>query len=364
MENIQFYFEGDDYFRAIHEAILAARKSVDVEIYYLASDPVGRGLVDRLILKAKEGVSVRLIYDAIGCRNTSTDLMDRLKAGGVQIKKYNAILPPGPGKKFFRRDHRKMVVVDEKIGFIGGFNFAAEYSRASSGEKAWRDTGVRLTDSSLVLRLAFLFNHSWKARLLKARDLIKNRRKRFFLTSGPFYILANYGWRQKSLIREEYLSAIARAKKRVYLTTPYFVPDRGIRSALKRAAKRGIDVRLLVPGICDLPVVAWAAQSTYASFLKAGVQIYEYQNRVLHAKSAIVDDHWFTVGTANLDEMSFFSNLEVNLFGKDAVHTLILADQFQKDLLASKLLETETWAARSWMARLREKISFYFRVWL
>ena len=361
---IHFYFEGDDYFNAIGEAILSAQKSVDVEIYNLASDSVGINLADLLVKKAKEGLRIRLIYDAMGSRDTSQDMIFDLSQGGIQIKKFNSVL--AQGGHFSRRNHRKMVVVDGKTGFIGGFNFTAEYSRKYSGNTAWRDTGVRMTEPSLVYRLIFLFHQTWQGRLIRARDFIKSGRRHRLLTNtaGPFFILANYGWRQKSLIREEYLSAIARAKKRVWLTTPYFVPDRGIRSALRRAARRGVDVRILVPGICDVPIVQWAAESTYVALMKAKVDIYEYQERVLHAKCAIVDDNWFTVGTANLDHLSFFKNLEVNLFGKTAEETQILAEQFQKDLQSAKRMDPTEWSQRSWLARLREKCCFYFRVWL
>ena len=154
-ESIYFYFEGDEFFAGVREAVATATKSVHVEIYTLASDPVGKGLAELLVKKAKEGVEIKLIYDAIGCRNTSGDLFDFLESGGVEIKKYNSILPPG--RHFRRRDHRKMVIVDGMIGFIGGFNFAAEYSRAISGIKVWRDTGIRMTDDKLVLTLSFLF---------------------------------------------------------------------------------------------------------------------------------------------------------------------------------------------------------------
>ncbi|MDO8519336.1 MAG: phospholipase D-like domain-containing protein, partial [Deltaproteobacteria bacterium] len=335
--SIQFYFEGDDYFKAVAEAISGAQKSVDVEIYYLADDALGMEFASLLAATAKKGICVRLIYDAFGCRNTSGEFLEDLKKEGIQIKEYNSLF--SPDSHFRRRNHRKMVIVDGAIGFIGGFNYSVDYSARHKGKEAWRDTGCRIVDEKLVLVLSFIFHHSWQGRVEKAREFIRHRGRRPLLTGGaPHFILANYG-RGKSLIREEYLSAIARSRKRVWITTPYFVPDRGIRSALRRAARRGIDVRLLVPGITDIPVVSWAAESTYASLFAAGVKIYEYQGRVMHAKCAVADDDWFTVGTANLDQMSFFSNLEVNLFGQDSDKTQILSSQFENDLQSAKRID-------------------------
>lgn len=357
-----FYFEGDDYFQAIRETLVKATASIEIELYYFASDNIGSAFADLLMQKAAEKVKVRLIYDAVGCRETHVDFLQKLEESGVEIKAYHPFLPFG--RNYARRDHRKMILVDGEIAFLGGFNLSDEYSEFISGKTAWRDTGVQIKDHELVMALEDLFQDSWRGRILKVSDFIRKRPKRPNWSLASAHVVPNYGWQHKSLIRQEYLSAIVHAKKKVWLTNPYFIPDRGIRRALRRAAKRGLDVRLLTAGVTDVHIVRWAGHATYASLLRAGVRIFEYQERFLHAKTAVVDDDWYTVGTSNLDHLSFFRNLEINLVGREHTYAHALSEQFQKDLERSLEVKLETWSQRSWWIRLREKIFFLMRSWL
>ncbi len=359
---MKFYFEGDNFFEELRAAIRIARESVDIELYYLASDAVGGDFAELLVRKAAEGIRVRMIYDAVGCRGTDSGLFDQMAHAGISLKAFNPWFPPSD--HIGRRNHRKFFVIDRQRAFLGGFNLAGEYSAKVSGNRAWRDSGALLDDPRLVGKLDTLFEDSWQGRIHRAKDFIRRREKRPDWTENPRQIIPNHGWLRKSLIREEYLSAIIRARRSISITNPYFIPDHGIRASLRRAARRGIKVRLLTAGISDVPFARWAGQATYAALMRAGVRIFEYQGRVLHAKSAVVDENWYTVGTSNIDHLSFFRNLEVNLFGRDEGSARILEAQFDKDLQSSREILPEAWKCRPWWIKLRERFFFFFRFWL
>jgi cardiolipin synthase len=357
-----FYFEGDDFFRDLQEALEGARRSIDIELYYFASDRTGVRFADLLIRKAAAGVRVRLIYDAIGCRGTSDEFLVRLDHAGVAVKVFHPLLALGP--QLTRRTHRKFFVVDGQTAFLGGFNLADEYSREASGESAWRDSGVRVDDPALVGELTRLFEETWNEVRRRPRDLLRRRPKPSAWGRPRREIVANYGWQKKSLIRQEYLAAIVHARRNVWITNPYFVPDGGLRRALRRAARRGVDVRILTAGESDVPIARWAGRALYGGILRAGVRIFEYTKRILHAKSATADGSWYTVGTANIDHLSFFRNHEVNLFGFDEKAAAVLEKRFAEDLADAREVVWESWKSRSWIEKLRERILYAFRPWL
>jgi len=359
---VSLYFDGDAYFASLREAIAVARESIDLEFYTFASDSLGWSFAHLLRSKAEEGVRVRLIYDSIGSSSSSIDLFDELEGENISYKAYNPLLPLW--RNFGRRNHRKIAVIDRKIGFLGGFNLASEYSNFHSSGKGWRDTGVRIEKLELVLSLQKLFEESWQEREISLRKFLKKRRKRANSQRGNLYLTPNYGWKSKSLIRHEYLSAIVRAKESVEITNPYFIPDPVTLRALRKAAQRGVKVSILTAGPCDVRIAHWAGQATYSRLLRAGVRIFEFQPCILHAKTASVDGEWFTVGTANIDHLSFFKNLEVNLIGRDAALAGLVSAQFQEDLAQSKEILRQSWKKRGTFARLRERFFFWFREWL
>ena len=362
ISDIEFYFEGDDYFRELFQAIRQARHSIDLEFYIIASDSLGWEFVDLLCQKSDEGVVIRLMYDSIGCYDTSMYLFDKLERHGVNYRAYNPILPLW--RNLGRRNHRKMAIIDGMLGFLGGFNLGANYSQRHQGSLSWRDTGAKLFRRSLVEEMVGFFEESWSEREKSFPVFLKVRRRRFQLLPGSLQLVPNYGWRRKSLIRHEYLRAILRARESIQITNAYFVPDHGILRALRKAARRGVKVELLTAGKSDVAIARWAGQATYSRLLKAGVRIFEYQKRMLHAKSASIDGEWFTVGTANIDHMSFFKNLEINLFGRDVALAAILKAQFREDLKSASEIKLEAWRKRSWFAKLLERFFFWMREWL
>lgn len=359
----RFFFEGDAYFEALERSIRGAARTIDLEIYYLASDSFGWNIANLLAAKARAGVAVRVIADAVGSRGTSVDLFAALELAGVSLKLYNPIFPYW--RNLGRRDHRKMLIVDGESAFVGGFNLSAEYSSRFSGAAAWRDTGVQLDQPELVEDLRHIFEEAWHESDRSLRRFFKVRRERPQLNPGHLQIIPNYGRRRKSLIRREYLKAIRGARHGIDISNPYFIPDLIVLRALRQAGRRGVKVRILTAGEkTDVRVARWAGQATYSGLLRTGARIFEYRERMMHAKSAVVDGAWFTVGTANIDHMSFFKNLEVNLFGTHVASAQVLTAQFEEDLKESREILRPAWKKRSWLAKWRERFFFWFREWL
>ncbi|QQR80797.1 MAG: hypothetical protein IPJ69_01120 [Deltaproteobacteria bacterium] len=356
----KLFFEGDDYFHSLHQEILLAKKTIDIEIYIFASDQVGRNLSDLLKQKVREGVRVRLLYDDMGCRDTDQFFLTNLEEAGCEMKAFQPVIQLGPD--LTSRNHRKFVLIDQKTAFLGGYNFTNEYSEKFFGKLAWRDTGVMTQDPEALEELQQLFEAAWKGSWREFAVLVMDHWKR--TRRRAYRVIPNFGLRRLSFIRQEYVAAMIRARKTIYLTQSYFVPDFGLIRVLRKAARRGLDVRLITAAESDVPFVRWCSQGTYQSLLSAGVKIYEYQDRMMHAKTGVVDDDWWTVGTANMDHLSLFRNLEVNLVSNDQEQSKVLIDQFFTDLKSCHEITFSEWKKRPWSYRLREQFFLLFRHWL
>ncbi len=348
---LRFYFEPQDYFAAWQERVRAAVRSVDVEMYIFQDDAVGQPFAELLAIKAQQGLKVRVLYDSVGSREASEGLWFMLEENGVQVQEYHPVFPLP--RKLRRRDHRKILVVDSEVGFLGGFNLMAAN---------WRDAGVQMTDPRLVGHLQTIFDFSWEGRRQVLRSLSRARRLRW--GENGLHLVPSFGLRRLNLIRQEYLAAIVHAEQRIDLANAYFVPDRGLLRALRRASKRGVEVRILSTGPSDVPQARWASQFFYSRLLKDGVRIFEFQPRMMHAKTAVVDRSWFTIGTANIDHLSFFHNLELNLVGREEAAARQLEAQFERDLGESKEIKLEEWEQRPAWRRRRERFWHKFRAWM
>ncbi|MBX7149036.1 phosphatidylserine/phosphatidylglycerophosphate/cardiolipin synthase family protein [bacterium] len=358
---IQFFFEGPLYYKSLRDDIMAATTSVDIEMYYFASDKTGWEFAELLKKKAQQNVKVRLLCDKLGCQSSSSDLFDDLKAGQVEVKFYNP--PLTPQRPSWHRNHRKMMIIDKKIGFLGGFNIGSEYFIDDNGRAPWRDTGIKFDIPELVQEMFFYFGDVWNHNKLSLKNFWYKSKPPVW-EKGPFHLASSKGWRRQNAIRAEYDRAIRTAKVNILITNPYFVPNRRLARLLRFVAASGVDVRILTAGISDIKLVKWASQSTYTRFLKSGVKIYEYQNRVLHAKSAVIDGTWFTVGTSNFDYLSLYKNLEINFFGQDASYGELLVNQFKIDLESAHEITLAQWKKRPWWQKLIEKFAYFFRKWM
>jgi cardiolipin synthase len=330
---VDLYCDGDATYRAITAAIAAARHHVHVEYYIWENDRIGRRLRDQLVERARAGVAVRVIVDGTGASGVRGNFFRTLTAAGGEVAWFNplSLLRLRRRRPDFRT-HRKIVVCDGAVGFTGGMNVADAHSGELTGERAWRDTHVRIVGSAVRV-LQRVFAEDWAY----ATD-------RTLPTGDDYYpppstcgdevvqIVASGPDLDTFAVHKTFFAAINQAVERVWLTTPYFVPDEPILTALVSAAMRGVDVRVLVPAKGDSRLVDLAARSYFPDLLAAGARIYEYGPCFIHAKTFVVDDDIAIVGTANLDNRSFRLDFEVIAVLYGAAMNAALDAAFLRDL--------------------------------
>lgn len=351
---IDIFVEGDELYDAMHESITAARSSILLENYILAWDEVGQPLLEAMAARAREGLDVRVHVDAFGSlfefpRWAELQLVEQ----GVKVRRFHRWQWRDPWR-YNRRNHRKLMIVDGSTAYLGGFNIHRESSRRYYGESRWRDTHVRVFDG-LAAQAARLFEHFWSGR--RAKDAPPP-------VQGRHVLLSNHDAAGRRRMRKVMDDMIHGAADRLWLSNPYFVPSRRIQNGLTAAARRGVDVRVLVPGKNDVRLARWASHAAYAKLLAGGVRIFEYLPRVLHTKTALADDHWSMIGTSNLDYRSFFLNYEVNLFSSEPSLCRALRDQFLADLAESEEILPDKWSRRHWLHYPLEGVGWLARRWL
>lgn len=325
---------GEQTYPAMLEAIASAQSHICLETYIFRADPTGLRIADALMERAREGVEVNVIIDAWGSPLPAAFLR-RMRQAGVRVLMYNPLRISWRAvqtrfARFWRRDHRKILVVDRKVGFTGGLNVADDYASEAMGGWGWRDTHLMI-EGPAVAELLYVFLRTWRNEGGDPldEDRYRNEGRR---PDPKVRVIASDLRRDRLMIRDAYLDAINAAKRRIWITSAYFLPTGKILRALKHAARRGVDVRLLLAGTTDVPPARYAAQSFYARLLEAGVRIFEWHGSVLHAKTALVDDTWATVGSSNLDALSLRMNLEVNAIVEDPAFNAALARLFEEDL--------------------------------
>lgn len=346
------FVEGDALYDAMLADLAGAQRAIRLESYIFADDEIGSRFVEALEDAAQAGIATTLRLDAAGSwgglSRSSRATLDR---SGVALRWSRAWSWRHPWV-FHRRNHRKLLIVDDRVAYLGGFNIHRDSSRRVVGESRWRDTHVRIAGPLVHDAMAVFDRYLRLGRLWQPR------------TMRGLYLLPNRTARCRHRLRCAFNDRFAAARERVWLTTPYFVPDRHSQRRLCGAARRGVDVRLLVPGKSDVAIAQWASRAAYSRMLAAGVRIFEYQPRVLHAKTALVDRDWGTVGTANFDYRSFFVNDELNLIAEDPSFNAELAAQFERDLAESREVTAEPWRRRPWRAMVAEAIGWWARRWL
>jgi len=323
----------DVFFNTLFEMIDNSLKSILIEFYEIADDSIGLKLKSLLIDKAKKGVEVRIIYDSIGSRLTSKSFFNEMKASGIKIIEYNPIKVFGSFRRWFRRDHRKILVSDFNSALIGGFNLSLDYAPYPMGGKNWKDFGV-FFKGEVVNQISSIFKNTW----------VENGGGDFKIfppeTHGNTFVsLAwEFGIKNFHSIRRSYKYAMDNAKDFIYITNAYFLPDGLIYRCLKRAVIRGVDVRIILPYKTDHPYVRLASLTILKSLIKHGVKVYEWQSEVLHAKTAVIDGIWSSIGSHNLDHISLHYNLELNLNIFDEDIGFKMKEIFEGDLLNSREL--------------------------
>ncbi len=372
--------DGPGTYAAMFEAIDSARDHVNLESYILEAEGPGEEFARRLIARAKAGVRVNVLYDSFGSIGTPASYFDHLRANGVNVCEYNPLRRLGNllSRALHLRDHRKLMVVDGRIGFIGGVNISSVYSAGSSPLAAlggsalagvdehkpgWRDTHVRV-EGPIVAQLQRLFMRHWGK-----HSSIALRGTHYYPPLAPVgaqrvALAACDAGRRRNPFYRALLSALDASRHRIFLTTAYLVPTRRLMRSLVRAARRGVDVHLLLPGVSDFWAPLQAGRSHYARLLRAGVHLHELHDTLLHAKTCVIDGLWTTVGSSNLDWRSFLHNAEANLVVLDAGLGGEMEQVFMEDIARSKQIDRAEWARRGLRQRLVEMLARRFEFFL
>jgi cardiolipin synthase A/B len=358
--------DGPQTWQAIFDAIATARDHIHIESYIFENLEFGQRLSDLLAERRRAGVSVRIIYDSLGSVSTPKEFFQNLNSIGIVLCEFNPINPlAGKLLRLNHRDHRKVVIVDGKVAFTGGINFHSVYRTGSAMrfkikmptvEEGWRDTHVELRGTS-VHDLQRLFLNSWRKQGCSEQPvsdyfpIVQN--------DGP-HSVAIVGSSPDGMLSRMYLlltAGITYSTRSVWLTTAYFAPDPNTINALTAAAKRGVDVRLLLPGFTDSSLAFHAGRSHYEKLLRAGVKIYEQREVLLHAKTVVIDGVWSSIGSSNVDWRSFCHNDEINAVFVGSNFGEQMGKLFEDDLNQAHQVTLEEWQVRSAVLRLREWIS-------
>ncbi|MWV11349.1 phosphatidylserine/phosphatidylglycerophosphate/cardiolipin synthase family protein [Pseudomonas sp. R-28-1W-6] len=351
--------DGPAFFPAMLAAIAGARQRVVLELYLAEDGRCSEALVAALVAAAQRDVAVHCLFDDFGCLGLGAALRQRLSAAGVQLRLYNP-LRWRRGVRNLYRDHRKILVVDEACAFVGGTGATDAFWNPQVGESAWHEVMVRI-EGPLVAHWLFLFDYQWQA---CAGQLPWRPVPSAGLSHLPPSPAVGQGMgrvayanaRQHLDIVHSLLRNVNRAKRQVWLATPYFLPSWRVRRTLIKAAQRGVEVRLLLTGRnTDHPPIRYAGQRYYPRLLKAGVRIYEYQPRFLHLKMVRVDD-WVSVGSCNFDHWNLRFNLDANLEALDPQFSAEVADCFVADFAASREISLDDWRSQPWSSRLRQRL--------
>jgi cardiolipin synthase len=336
--SVRLFLDGEAKYAAVLDAIEKARHHVHLEYYIWEPDRIGTRLRDALAARAKAGVEVRVLVDGFGSSKAGDRFWQPLRAAGGEVERFNALTLHRfrPRMSNFRT-HRKIVVVDGLVAFTGGMNVSDVHTREMSGDAAWRDTHLGLEGPAAKgLQMVFLEDWHFATGKAPAGEPYLSGPDAAGPGSHIVQVVASGPDENLDAIHKLFFASIAGAHERVLLTTPYFVPDEPVLSALTTAALRGADVRLLVPETGDAPVVAAAARSYYPELVEAGVRVFEYRSSVLHAKTLVVDDDLAVVGTANTDNRSFRLNFEVVAALYQPEHCHALAKAFEADLAGAR----------------------------
>lgn len=360
--DVRFLVDGRDKFEALLEDLRGAKHSIHIQYYIIKDDEVFAAIKEVLIQKAGQGVEVRILFDAMGCRSMKKREWKRLNSLGIETAEF---FPALLGKLQLRinyRNHRKIVVIDGKIGYTGGFNIAREYIGKDEKFGYWRDTHMRITGTavwSLQMRFILDWNYANRGYALSFEKYLPEVTE---VAGGacPVQIVTSGPDTREQNVRDAYLRLIHKAKKSIYIQTPYFIPDEAIYSALKIAAHSGIEVNIMIPCKPDHPFVYWATYSYIGDMVLAGAKCYIYNNGFLHAKGIVVDEMVLCYGTANMDIRSFALNFEVNALIYDSRKAREMVTYFKEDIKKSKLITKDAYLSRSLWLRVKEQVCRLF----
>ena len=363
---------GQAAYAAMFKAIQDARDHINLETFIIEDDETGRKFADLLLQKQAEGVQVNLIYDSVGSYSTPTVFFQHLRDKGIQVVEFNPINPLKAHKHWIlaHPDHRKILIIDGKVAITGGINISKVYSSTpfhrDPDEKMplpWRDTDVQI-EGPAVAEFQKLFLDTWqkqKGPTLSKRNYFPDQKEE---GNALVRVVGSTPGQDNRLPFIVYVSAITFAEHLIHITNSYFIPDDQIVKALTYAVERGVDVKIILPGITDSQLALYAQRYHYSGLLKSGVKIYEHGTSLLHAKTAVVDEVWSTVGSTNMDFLSLLNNDEVNAVILSREFAVEMEKMFVSDLADSRQIHLDEWEKRPLLQRFREWITHLFSRWM
>ena len=363
---------GQAAYASMFKAVQDAKDHINFETFIIEDDDVGRKFAELLLQKQAAGVQVNLIYDSIGSYSTPAAFFQRLRDGGIQVVEFNPVNPfKAHGHWLLAHpDHRKILIIDGKVAITGGINISSVYSSKLSGRAEvegaplpWRDTDVQI-EGPAVAEFQKLFLDTWQKQ--QGPELSKRNYFPDLKEDGNALVrvVGSTLGESNRITFIVYVSAITFAERSVHLTNAYFIPDEQILDAFTDAARRGVDVKIIVPAKTDSALALQAQRYNYSELLKAGVKIYERRSALLHAKTAVIDGVWSTVGSTNMDFWSFLSDDEVNAVILSHEFAIEMEKMFAKDLVESDQIQWEEWKQRPLADRMREWFAHLFAHWL
>ncbi|KGX87061.1 cardiolipin synthase [Pontibacillus litoralis] len=354
---VELFIDGHEKMDDLIQSIEEANYFIHIQYYIVQNDATGKRLIEALTRKAHEGVEVRFLYDEMGSRGLRRSTLKPLIDAGGHVAAFFPSRIPYINLRLNYRNHRKIVVIDGEIGFVGGFNIGDEYLGLDHKFGYWRDTHFKVHGSSvyaLETRFYLDWNHASRNKLQPSPKYFPEMDPHGnsgmqIITSGP-----DSEWQQ---IKNAYIKLILSAKESIYIQTPYFIPDDSLMDAINIASLSGVDVRIMIPNKPDHPFVYWATYSHIGQLIDSGVRSYTYENGFLHAKTLVVDGKVASVGTANIDVRSFKLNFEVNAIVYDHEVAQSLHQVFEQDLEDCQEITKEVYKNRSTLIKLKESIS-------
>lgn len=357
--SVELFHGGRQFFEALFSAIRSAEHTILLEYYLIHSDHLGTGLAHELTSAVKRGVSVKLIYDYIGCLDTPASYFKKLSKQGVKLCAFNV---PSFKRGFYwfdKRDHRKMMIVDDSLAFLGGFNIGDEYAGCMGDTQSFRDLGFSIRGEA-VGELTAIFHDTWNSESDESCVPVpveqRTRQNTGKIGDAAVNIISGGPRQRRSYIREAFQVNIASAAEEILIATPYFVPGPRIIRALLRAVRRGVRVRLLLPARSDVPLVLLLGRSSYSTLLRGGVEIFELEREILHAKVMLIDAERAVIGSANLDQRSFHRNFEINCLVDNVQFGGQIRELLLEEIGGSHPVQLDVHEQRGIVIRIMERI--------
>lgn len=353
---------GEDTFSEIKERLKEAEQYIHIEYYIFRTDRLGREIISILIEKALQGVEVLFIFDAAGSRKIAVEDIQSMEQAGIKVQVFSPLKYGFFNQKLNFRNHRKIIIVDGKIGFVGGLNVGIEYLGENKKIGFWRDTHMKLTGEAVYsLHTVFLLDWEYVSgdsvlkKYSKTESIIDDS-----ILDGAVQVVASGPDTQQGLMCDFYFAMIASAEKSIWIATPYFIPDEPIRTALRIAAAKGVEVRIMVPEVNDGFLTQYASRSYFPELLRTGAEIYSYKKGFLHQKIIIIDGNLASLGTANMDMRSFHLNFEVNVFlyGTSSIRDLVA--HYEQDIEDSEKISPVQYYKRGFAERSKESFARLF----